>query len=108
MSVKPPLSCVPPVWVMATTEEMPLAFDTTNVLENAQVPYGPTCVLTDVSVGRGLIVDLPTDPTVSGNIVTQQVDGSALTAGHIYTLAVTFSAAADTVWTMLLTIRVPQ
>ena len=101
------ISTVPPLFVMATTEELPFGFDTTNLLGLGQTPSAPSSVLVDVNTG--LTIALTGDaPSVVGNVVTQIVDGALLIAGHSFTLSVTFTVSADTTWTMVLTINCPQ
>ena len=68
-----------------------------------------------VTVPSSTLVDTTTDqtvslqdaPSVSGNVVTQIVRGSALTANHVYQLIVTYTAAANTVLTTVTVINVP-
>lgn len=105
MSVKPPLATVPPVFEMATSEKLPLGFDTTKLLGIGQSMSNPVCVMTDVTAGKTVTLE---GPNIDGNVIVQDVLGSALVAQHIYQLAVSFDAEMDTTWTMILTIRVPQ
>lgn len=105
MSVKPPLSCVPPVWVMATSEQFPLGFDTSILLGIGQTVSNPVTVLTDTTIGQPVEIS---GPNLDGDVIIQDIVGADLVAQHIYELAVSFNAEMDTVWTMILTIRVPQ
>lgn len=91
---------------MATTEELPLGFDTTSLLQGDDEPSSPSTTLIDLTNNEE--IDLGVDPIVAANIVVQLVQGTLLTAGHKYALSITFTSAANTWWTMVLTIDVPQ
>lgn len=76
---------------MATTDVLPLEVDMT-----AQLPAGgsvgtPACTLTDRA--DGTVVTLADEPVVAGNVVTQPIRGSALTARHVYQLRVVYAAS---------------
>jgi len=95
----------PPSFVMQSSEELPLGFDATALLLSGQTVSSPTTVLTDLTTST--TITLANAPTVSGNIVTQVVVGSQLTADHVYRLVVTFTAGTDTTWSMPLQISCP-
>lgn len=99
MSVKPPLSTVPPEFRMARSERFPLAFDVSN---EGSSPTSPAFVMTDAN--DGTVVTLDDEPTTNGNVVTQIVNGSALTAEHSYELALTCVINPATTITMVLSI----
>lgn len=105
MTVKT-LATLPPLFEMATTEELPLGFDTSVLLAEGQSASEPSAVLVDIATGD--TVELEDDPTLSENVITQIVRGSALAAEQRYALSMTFTAAANVTWTMVLTITVPQ
>lgn len=105
MSVKPPLTTDPAVYVMATSEALPLRFNTAKLLQLGQSMSNPVFVMTDTKTGK--VIDLP-GPNIDGNFAIQDVDGDILLARHSYELALSFNAEDDTVWTMILTIQVPQ
>jgi hypothetical protein len=102
MTVKPPLSTVPSRLVMATSESITPRFDTTNL---GGPPSSPLFVLTDQNTAQA-VAGFTSAPVISGNVVSQQVEGSLLRIGHIYTLALTFTTSPDT-WLMVLTISCP-
>jgi hypothetical protein len=99
MTVKPPLSTVPPRFVMATSESIDLDFDTTNL---GGPPSSPLFVLTDQNTNAA-VPGFTSAPVIDGNVVSQQVNGSLLRIGHIYTLALTFTTSPNT-FLMVLTI----
>lgn len=99
------ISVSPASFQMASSETLPLAFDTTPLLVDEEAPTSPSCVLTDLSDGRAYSAGLTGSPTIAGNTITQTV--TALKARHRYRLAVSFTAAAGKVWTMELEITVP-
>lgn len=101
------LSVLPRQTSMATSETLPMGFDTTPLLQELQAPVSASSVLTDLSDGDA-VVELLDTPTILDNEITQIVRGSELTATHQYQLAVTFVVDAATVWTMFLVIVVPQ
>jgi hypothetical protein len=100
------LQTVPAGFEMGTTETLPLGFDATKLLAVGQSVSAPFSVLKNIDSGKP--VTLADSPTVSGNVITQIVRGSALVALTKYALSVTFTAAANTTWTMVLVIYVPQ
>ena len=84
---------------IATTEKLPINLDSTPQLQPGWSPSSPSSIVRDEAGGADII---PVDaPTVTGNIITQVVDGSVLTKGHTYALIVTYVAASDTVQTMI-------
>ena len=103
-----PLSPTPPAYTMATSEIAPLSLDCTPLLTETQSVASASCVLTDLSVGRGTVVALGHAAQVVSPTITQIVDGSILTAGHIYRLDFNFVVDAETHWTQSLAIHVPQ
>lgn len=106
--VQPPIATVPPSFIMATAEKYLLGFDTTQALINAGTggpPSSPVVTMTDI--GTGAVISLAS-PTIVGNIIKQEVLGSALTAKHKYTLSVVFTIDADNAALMVLTITIPQ
>ena len=101
-----PLSTTPAGFKMGVTETLPLGFDTTALLASGQSPTSPVCVLTNVTTGKA--VTLADSPTINGNVITQIVRGpTQLVVDDKFVLAVTFTAAANTIWTMVLVITVP-
>lgn len=107
MTARPPLATQPPAYTMATTETAQLSLNTAPLLVGEQTPTEVSTVLTDLSVGNGLVIEGLADPTTNALVITQTVPGSVLTANHIYELAFTFTAAEDLVWTQVVTITVP-
>lgn len=97
------LAVSPPSFEMATTETLPLAFDTTNLLENGESPTNASAVLTDQA--DGTVVALGVSPSIVSNTIRQTVTGSLLTARHAYWLRVSFTAAVGKVWTIELDLR---
>ena len=95
----------PPATTMQTTEELPLGFDTSALLELGQSVTMPSATLTDLT--ESTTITLANRPSVNGNVITQIVDGSQLSGNHVYRLTVSFTAAADTNWSMPLQITVP-
>jgi len=92
---------------MSRSETLPLGWDMTAILDEGDDITSP--VITVTKVKPGPIIDV-TDDAVSGaafvdqNIVTQTIDGAALTRGHLYEILVTFEAATGkniSVMTML-------
>lgn len=106
VAAQPPIATNPGGFIMATSETWPLGFDTTNLLINDEVPSLPVSTLTDLFTGE--TVTLEDEPYIIGNVVTQVVRGSQLTAKHQYSLAVGFTLDAVTIPVMVLTINVPQ
>jgi hypothetical protein len=97
------LSVSPATFQMASTETLPLAFNTAALLSGAETPSSPSSVLTDLTTGSAYAAGLSGSPSVVSNTITQTV--TALRAGRRYRLAVTFQAAAGKVWTMELLIE---
>lgn len=101
------LRTVPPFYEMATTEKRLLPFDTSVLLAEGQSPSDPSATL--VNVADGETVGLTGGPpSISGNIVSVPMLGSDMEAANRYELSMTFTADDDTIWTMVLTINVPQ
>lgn len=102
-----PLSTTPAGFEMATTETLPLGFDATALLAGGQTISAPSSVLLNVETGA--VVTLADAPTVLGNVITQIIRGpTQLLLNEKFALSVTFTAAANTTWTMVLIITVPQ
>jgi hypothetical protein len=99
------ISVTPPQFEMLTSETLPLVFDAAPLLATDESVGDVSVVLTDLSSNTA--VTLPTDPATTGNKVTQVIPGSRLAAGRKYRLAITFTAASHTIWTMPLVIVVP-
>lgn len=103
------LATIPSQVTCATSETMPLGFDTSAQLaaiEPGLSPTSPVSVLVDDTTDA--VVVLADPPTITGDIITQIVRGSVLVAGHRYSLSVTYTAATDTVLTMVLRVWCPQ
>lgn len=90
----------------ATAENVPWAVDMTNALPSVGSVSAVTTSLVDLTL-NGETVTLADAPVVAGNVVTQIVRGSVLTAGHSYRLQITYTAAANTVLTSLTVIYCP-
>jgi hypothetical protein len=78
----------------ASNENLNWGFDATPYL-NSMGDTGisdPTGVLLDVTSTVYENVTLADDPSVSGNIITQRVLGSVLTAGHRYWLLINYTS----------------
>lgn len=97
------IGVIPATFQMASTETLPLAFDTTPLLASMETPSSPTSILTDLTTGSAYSAGLSNSPTVSSNVITQRV--TALQPRHRYRLAVSFQAASGKVWTMELLIE---
>lgn len=99
--------CYPKTFQMLTTEVWPLGFDMTALLDNAALS-NPQATLYDINTNK--TVSLEDLANGQGNIITQIVRGSQLTAPHGYRLTVTCGAGDDqTVSTvLLLNVAVPS
>ena len=95
----------PSTFEIQTTETLPLGFDATALLSPGDTISASGSVLTDIATG--LAITLAHVPTVYGNIITQVVVGSQLAPGHEYRLVVSFTAAANEIWSMPLIVSVP-
>jgi hypothetical protein len=90
---------------VATTEELPIAFDYSLNVVAGDVVASPSAVLHNPDTGA---VITPTDaPTVSGNLVIQIIRGSQLTARQMLRLDVTATLNAAKVITASLYIACP-
>lgn len=100
----PPFAPIPPVANVASVERRSLQLDFTPLLGGATVA---SCVttLTDLTVGRGLVVEGLASPTVASPIITQLVSGSLLTVGHIYELEFLATMGSGDEVLQVLTIR---
>jgi len=98
-------SSIPSQVSQATSETLPWKFDVTKLLQVGDTVTSPTSVFTDLTIGSDIV--LPDLPAASGNVVTQIVNGSVLTAGHQYRLVVSFVANAFTTWSVPLLLTVP-
>lgn len=98
------LSTVPATVEMATTDVVPVEVDMTAQLPSGGSVTSPVCTLT---AADGTAVILADDPVVAGNVVTQTVRGSALTAGQIYRLRIAYTAAVGVTFTTVTGIVVP-
>ena len=94
---------------MATYESLPLQFDATSLLGTGETIGSAASVLTDTTNGGSSNVPLSDVPTVSGNIVTQEIKGpTELTAGHTFRLNVNITITPNVkVWSMQLDITCP-
>jgi len=90
----------PPSRDMATSETLPFGFDVSALLLGGESVTLPTSTLRDTQKNTN-VAGLAA-PTVSGNIITQSVVGSSLTAGHTYWLVVSFQAATGKIWSVRL------
>ena len=91
---------------MRSTETLPLVFDATNLLAAGETPSSPYALLTDLYTKEVYAAGLSGNPTVSGDDITQTVTG--LQPGRNYRLAITFTAAAGKIWTMILNLECPD
>lgn len=89
---------------MATTDSIPFEIDMTNALPTGGSVSSPTSTLVDLKTGQA--ATLTDAPTVLGNVVTQIVRGPHLLAQHSYRLAVVFTAATNTILTVVFEIDV--
>lgn len=103
-----PLAPLPSAYTMATAELAQLPLDTSNLLQVGETVTACTTTLTDVSQGRGLVVDLGMDPVIASPLITQEVSGSLLKVNHLYELAFVFTGSTGRVWEQVITIRVPR
>lgn len=90
-------------------EQWAVGIDCTNALAGYPAGTTPTSPnVTLVNVDSNVPVTLGTSPTVTGNVVAQQIAKTLLTAGHNYRLTLTFtpSGTTDTLETIL-TVTVP-
>jgi hypothetical protein len=101
----PNIFVTPATAVITTLETWPWGFDATNLLAEGDSITSPVSVMVDTNTGAA--VTLSDSPTIDGNVITQIVRGSELTAGHSYRLTVTFTASANTVPAMPLLVNVP-
>lgn len=95
----------PPTFVILTTEELPLDFDASAMLEDGQTISDQSAVMQ--SLNDSTIITLADPPTVVGNVITQVVIGDQLTGGAKYRLIITFTAAPGVIWSMPLIVEVP-
>jgi hypothetical protein len=88
----------------STSDTIPYGVDCTNAISTISggSVSSPVTKLFDMTAQQ--TITLQDSPTLSGNIVTQIVRGSVLTANHQYRLSVQFTAATSTVLTVFLEI----
>jgi len=101
------LSVTPSTFTMSTKEKLPISFDTTPLLLQAEVPISPTVVVTQLDTGAAVPGALSGTAAISGNSVTQTILGSALTPGKSYRIEIGFSVGAGKTWDMELTLICP-
>lgn len=90
----------------ATVEFIAWGIDMTDILLPGQTPINP--VSTFQNLVNKTYITLNYFPTVSGNIVTQIIDGSELKANTTYQLVITFTASpSSNVLASVLTISCP-
>ena len=100
----PPYAPIPPVANVATNEKKSLQLDFTPVIGGGTI-VAATTTLTDLTVGRGTVIEGLASPTVDSPIVTQYVPGSLLSVAHVYELEYLATLDADDVLLSVLTIR---
>jgi hypothetical protein len=71
---------------MSVQEKLPVTIDMTNILLAVAGATVVTPTATLLKADDGTVITLATGPTVSGNNITQDIDGSLLLAGSQYNL----------------------
>jgi hypothetical protein len=99
------VATVPPSRRQLTTDIIPWAVDFTEQLQTGQTVTSPSTKMIDQ--GTGATITLSDAPSVAGNIVSQVVRGSELTAGHRYWLIFNYVAGVLTTLGAVLEIDVP-
>ena len=99
------LQTIPPALVMATTDTLPITFDTSPLLRVGETPSAYSATLLDTTSGKDVALSDPA--TLAGNVIEQIIRGSELIAKHVYIITWIFTAAVDTVWTEVTQLNVP-
>jgi hypothetical protein len=104
------LTTVPASITFGAAEQWTVGIDCTQQLSaytSGTAPTSPAVVLADARTGA--VVTLPDAPSVTGNIVSQHIAKSHVTAGRLYQLTLTYTPSGTTdVLEAILIVGVPS
>ena len=105
MTLLQPLFTDPFEVTLATTDNLPVTCDTTELLQIGESPSNPVVTITGLPA-PGVEVQGLASPTIYQNLIIQQVPGSLLYVGNFQVRWV-FEASPGVIWTVITTIVVP-